>query len=281
MTDEHWIRRGLQMQALHTQGTFVMPNAWDAGSAKLLEAEGFLAIGTTSAGIAFSLGCPDGGNAVSRDQMLAAIHRIAHAVKVPVNADLESGYGPDADDVADTIRMAIEAGASGGNIEDATGDPAVPLFEIERATERIAAAHAAAAAASVSFTLTARCDAFLCGHPDALAESIRRCERYQAAGADCLFVPGLRNPHDIARLVQAVNRPINVVMGLTGTTLTVQELSRYGVRRISTGGSLARACLGLVREAATEMRDAGTFTYANRQIPDAELCKFFAENRHD
>lgn len=278
---EALMARGHQLRDLHRRGTWVMPNAWDPGSARLLQAEGFPAIGTTSAGIAFSMGCPDGGQAVSRDEMLDAIHRIARSVRVPVNADLESGYGKDASDVAETIRRVIQAGASGANIEDATGDAAHPLFGVHTATERIAAARAAADTTGIPFTLTARCDAFLCNRPDALAESIQRCLQYRDAGADCLFVPGLNSEQHITALVRAVQHPVNVVMGLTGSALTVQQLTQWGVRRISTGGSLARACLGLLRQAGQEIRDRGTFGYANRQIPDDELSAFFAQPVHD
>lgn len=272
--------RGLAMRNLHQQGTFVMPNAWDAGSARLLEAEGFQAIGTTSAGLAFSMGRPDSSDAVSRDEMLRAIEKIAGSVSIPVNADLEAGYGEHCADVAYTIALAIHAGASGGNIEDASGDASKPLFDKAHAAERIAAARAAADASGVPFTLTARCDAFLSRHPDALAQSIERCQLYRQAGADCLFVPGLREPSQVQALVQAVQAPVNVVMGLSGCSWNHADLSAWGVRRISTGGSLARACLALVRNAAREMREHGRFRFADQQIPDEELCRFFASYPH-
>lgn len=264
------------MRNLHQQGTFVMPNAWDAGSARLLEVEGFKAIGTTSAGIAFAMGRPDSADAVSRDEMLRAIERIARSVNVPVNADLEAGYGEHCAEVGYTITLAIQAGASGGNIEDASGNASSPLFDKTHAIERIAAARAAADASKTPFTLTARCDAFLFNLPDALEQSIERCELYRQAGADCLFVPGLCDPVQVQTLVHAVHAPVNVVMGLSGCNWSHAELSAWGVRRISTGGSLARACLALVRNAAREMRDEGRFHFAEQQIPDAELCRFFA-----
>ncbi|MBT0570746.1 isocitrate lyase/phosphoenolpyruvate mutase family protein [Curvibacter sp. CHRR-16] len=275
---ESLLSRGQTLRDLHRQGTWVMPNAWDAGSARLLEAEGFPALGTTSAGIAFSMGCPDGADAVNRNTMLDAIYRIARAVRIPVNADLESGYGQDAAGVADTIRLVIQAGASGANIEDATGITAAPLFALPDSVERIAAARQAADATGIPFTLTARCDAFLCKRPDALHESIERCRAYRAAGADCLFVPGLNDETSITALVKAVQHPVNVVMGLTDSTLTVQQLTQWGVRRISTGGSLARACLGLLRRAGQEIQQKGSFSYAQQQIPDAELSAFFAQS---
>lgn len=278
---EAMLARGRRLRELHRQGTWVMPNAWDPGSARLLEAEGFPALGTTSAGIAFSMGCPDGANALGRDQMLDAIQRIARAVRIPVNADLESGYGHDATEVADTIRRVIQAGASGANIEDATGHAHAPLFSLDEAVERVAAARQAADATGIPFTLTARCDVFLVKHPDALNESIRRCRQYRDAGADCLFVPGVSDEHSITTLVQAVQHPVNVVMGLTGSPLTVEQLARWGVRRISTGGSLARTCLGVLSRAGQEVRNAGTFSYAAQQIPDDELSAFFAQPVHD
>ncbi|NRF69704.1 isocitrate lyase/phosphoenolpyruvate mutase family protein [Aquincola sp. S2] len=270
--------RARAFRALHrAEAVFLMPNAWNAGSARLLEAGGFAALATTSAGIAYSLGRSDGSGAVSRSEMMDNIRRITHAVSVPVNADLEAGYGPTAADVAETIRLAIDAGAAGGNIEDATGDAAAPLFDAGTAAERIAAARAAADASGLDFTLTARSDAFLCGHPDAFDEAVQRCRLYAQAGADCLFVPGVRDSGVLAALVREVAAPMNVVMGLTGASLSVQELGAMGVRRISIGGSLARATFGLVRRAADEMRERGTFSFAEQQIPDAQLGRFFAE----
>lgn len=273
--------RGLNMRTLHQEGTFVMPNAWDAGSARLLEAEGFQAIGTTSAGIAFALGRPDSADAVTRDEMLRAIEAISRSVSVPVNADLEAGYGERSEDVAQTVALAIQAGASGANIEDASTDPHNPLFEKRRAVERIAAARAAADASGIPFTLTARCDAFLSMHPLALAESIERCQLYLAAGADCLFVPGMRESEHVRTLTQSVQAPVSVVMGLSGCSWTLADLRAWGVRRVSTGGSLARACWGLLRRAAQEMRDQGSFHFADQQIADEELCRFFAQYPRD
>ncbi|GAA6140692.1 isocitrate lyase/phosphoenolpyruvate mutase family protein [Hydrogenophaga sp. 5NK40-0174] len=255
-----------------------MPNAWDAGSARILAAEGFKAIGTTSAGIAYSLGLPDGANAVDRDCMLEAIHRISRSVDVPVNADLESGYGSTAREVGDTIRLTIEAGACGANIEDVdSSNGTTAMFTVDAAAERIEAARAAADSAGLPFTLTARCDAFLLGIPDALEESLARCQRYRAAGADCLFVPGINDITTIRHLVESLACPLNVVMGLTGNTLTVNDLAASGVRRISTGGSIARTCFGALRDAVREIQTRGSFGFANRQIPDAELSRFFLE----
>lgn len=266
-----------RFRSLHSaDGVFLMPNAWDPGSARMLAEAGFDALATTSAGIAYSLGLPDYAGAVSREKMLDCAGAIAAAVEQPVNADLESGYGADAEDVAETIALAAKAGIVGGNIEDYSGDPGAPLFDIERAVERIVAAREAADASGISFTLTARSDSFLNRVDDPLNEAILRCNRFRQAGADCLFVPGPTDADTIATLVREIDGPLNVVMGLSKDTLTVNALRDLGVRRISIGGSLARAVLGLIRNAADEMFRQGTFTYADRQIPDAELCRFFA-----
>lgn len=253
-----------------------MPNAWDAGSARLLSAQGFQALATTSAGIAFSMGWPDGDPRMTRALMLDRVREIASAVDLPVSADLESGYGTTPDDVGETIALSIAAGAVGANIEDATGDPKQPLFDLDEACDRLRAARAAADRSGLLYTLTARTDPFLVGHPDPLAEALRRGAAYRAAGADCLFVPGIRDEATIGHLVRQLDAPLTVVMGLTGTTLTVDRLRALGVRRISIGGSLARATCGLIRRAAEEMHRHGTFDFAQQQIPDAELCQFFA-----
>jgi 2-methylisocitrate lyase-like PEP mutase family enzyme len=253
-------------------GCFLMPNAWDAGSARILSAQGFSALGTTSAGITFSRGLPDGAQALGRAEMMDAVHRIASSVSVPVSADLEAGFGTGPDEVAQTVAMAIQAGAVGGNIEDANPDSPSGLYDLGLAVDRIRAARAA----SPWFTLTARTDACLTGGAQALPQAIERCQAFVQAGADCVFVPGLTTAADIERLVHEVAAPVNAVMGLASSSLTVADLRGLGVRRISVGGSLARACLGLVRRASLAMLEHGRFDYAEQQIPDAELCGFFA-----
>lgn len=266
-----------KFRALHAaDGVFLMPNAWDPGSARMLADTGFDALATTSAGIAFSLGLPDYEGAVSREKMIECAGAIAAAVDCPVSADLESGYGPDPADVARTIELAAKAGLAGCNIEDYSGDSGAPLFDRDRAIERIAAARQAADATGIAFCLTARSDSFLNRVEDPLKEAIERCNHYREAGADCLFVPGPTDADTIATLVKEIDGPVNVVMGLGKGTLSVNALGSLGVRRISIGGSLARTVLGLVREAAKEMFHQGTFGYAENQIPDAELCRFFA-----
>lgn len=271
------LQRGERFRALHTgASTFVMPNAWDPGSACILAASGFQCLATTSAGIAYSLGQPDYEGCVSRSQMMECIHSIARAVDVPVSADLEAGFGAAPQDVAETIRLAIQAGVVGGNIEDLSGEPQAPLFDIGLASERIRAARESADQSGVPFTLTARTDCYLAGVPSPFSEAVRRINRYREMGADCLFVPGVKDAETIAALVREVDGPITVVMGLTGSAFTVSQLGGLGVKRISIGGSLARSALGLVRRAAQEMFQHGTFGFAEQQIPDAELCSFFA-----
>jgi 2-methylisocitrate lyase-like PEP mutase family enzyme len=274
------IQRGLRFQQLHTaHAIFLMPNAWDAGSALMLASLGFPAIATTSAGVSFSLGFPDQEAAVSREAMLDRVGSVAAATQLPVSADLQSGYGAQPDDVGNTIKSAILAGVVGANIEDHCGNPAQPLFSLEHAVMRVRAARRAADASGVPFVLTARTDAYLAGVSMPFAEAVERCNAYREAGADCLFVPGASDPETIEALVREIQGPITVVMGLKGSPLTVPQLGSLGVRRVTIGGSLARATYGLIRKAAAEMAEFGTFTYAAQQIPDAELSQFFADQR--
>ena len=271
------IQHGERFRDLHASPqTFLMPNSWDPGSACMLAAAGFQCLATTSAGISYSLGQPDYEGCVSRSEMIDRIHLIAAAVDLPVSADLEAGFGASPEDVAETIRLAIQAGVVGGNIEDLSGDPRKPLFDIGLSAERIRAAREAADRSGIPFTLTARTDCYLAGVPSPFAEAVRRARLFREMGADCLFVPGLNDAETIASLVREVDGPINVVMGLTGTAFTVSQLGSLGVRRVSIGGSLARSALGLIRRAAQEMREHGSFSFAEQQIPDAELCSFFA-----
>ncbi len=253
-----------------------MPNAWDAGSARMLSVSGFPAIGTTSAGIAFSQGLPDYEGAVTRESMSDCIRRIAAAVSLPVSADLEAGYGIEPRQVGETIRLAIAAGAVGGNIEDFTGDSSAPLFDPALSVERIRAARNAADAAGIPFTLTARTDCYLAQVENPFSAAVERANRYREAGADCLFVPGISDPDIIKALAKEIDGPLTVVMGLSGATLCVAHLAELGVKRITIGGSLARATYGLIRQAALEMKEHGSFSFANQQIPDDELCRFFS-----
>lgn len=241
----------------------------------MLAGSGFSAIGTTSAGIAFAAGLPD-HQRMDRSRMLERIREIVASVDVPVSADLEAGYGLEPLRVAETVRLAVAAGAVGCNIED-LGNSASDLLDATLAAERIVAAREALDAAGFPFTLTARTDAFLTKHPEALAESIRRGNAFGEAGADCFFVPGIADLETIKTLVKSVDLPLTVVMGLTGNHLTAAQLQSAGVRRISIGGSLARASFGLIREAAREMRDSGTFRFADGQVPHNELCSLLEE----
>jgi 2-methylisocitrate lyase-like PEP mutase family enzyme len=272
--------RGQLLRDLHlSTQTFLMPNAWDGGSARMLASHGFPAIATTSAGIAFSLGLPDYAGAVPRADMLDCVGRVVRAVAVPVSADLEAGYGVEPARVAETIALAIATGAVGGNIEDYTGDAAAPLFDAALAADRIRAARVVADQSGIPFTLTGRTDCYLAGVDQPFAEAVRRANLFREAGADCLFVPGAADPKVIAELVREIDGPLTVVMGLKGAGLTVAQLEDLGVRRITIGGSLARATYGLIRQAAREMALDGTFHYAGGQIPDAELCAFFARHQ--
>lgn len=269
--------------ALHTNKPgFVMPNAWDVGSALILAAAGFPAIGTTSAGIAFSLGQQDyvvdnKSRGVSREEMFARMSQIAKAVRIPVNGDLEAGYGDRPEDVAATIRMAIEAGLAGGNIEDKKPlEPA--LYDETLAVERIAAARETIDAMKSRFVLTARSDAIM-GGQTGLAAAIRRSNKYREAGADCLFTPGASDMASITTLAREIHGPLNMVMGLGNATGNTHAWLAAGVQRISLGGSIARAALGFVHRAAEELRDKGTITFAEHQLPQPQLNALFAQQR--
>ncbi len=256
--------------ALHTGPGFVLPNAWDAGSARILEQVGFPAIATTSAGIAWSSGVPDGG-AVDRDTMLGHIGRIVAAVRVPVTADLEAGYGDTADEVGRTVAMTVELGAVGANLEDAR--PSGGLFAIDEAVDRIAAARAAAPAGT--FVLNARTDTYFSGQAgDVFDETVERAVRYVEAGADCVFVPGVVEADTIRRLAAAIPAPLNVVAGLANT-IDARTLFSLGVKRVSLGGSLARAALSLLERAGHELLDSGTLGFLDGAIGYADLQRRF------
>lgn len=251
--------------ALHAGPGFVVPNAWDAGSARILERVGFPAIATTSAGIAWACGVPDGG-ALDRDTMLEHVGRIVTAVGVPVTADLESGY----DDVQDTVARVAELGAVGANLEDAAGGR---LFGIDESVDRVAAARAAAPAGS--FVLNARTDTYLVGADgDPFDETVERAARYVDAGADCVFVPGVADEDTIRRLVAAIPAPLNVVAGLASTT-PAPTLFSLGVKRVSVGGSLARASLSLLERAGQELLESGTLGFLDGALSYAETQERF------
>ena len=270
-----------QFLTLHKEdGCFLMPNAWDAGSAKMLVSAGFETIGTTSAGIAFALGQPDNvfcsvDARVKKSAMLNEIESIANAVSVPVNADLEGGFGDSPKEVADTIKRAIESGAVGGNIEDYTGIEKRPLYDRSLAVERIVAAREAIESSGIPFVLVARTDRLNIGKTGGLTEAIERANLYREAGADCLFAPGASDLSTVSKLAREVNAPINVVMGLSGCDVTFSQLKETGVRRVSIGGSLSRSLYFHMRKAAYEMLRDGAFSFAQEQIPQSELNKIF------
>jgi 2-methylisocitrate lyase-like PEP mutase family enzyme len=265
-------RRHAEFVRLHAgPDIFVIPNVWDAGSARIVTQLGFSALATTSAGYAFSAGKRDSLQGLSRDEILGNAAAIVDATDLPVSADLEDGFGASPEDCAETVRQASAIGLVGGTIEDATGHPSDPIFDFGLAVERIRAA--AEAARSLPFILTARSENYLWGRPD-LADTIARLQAFEEAGAHVLYAPGLRSLDDIRAVCSSVSRPVNVVMGLVGLTATVDDLAAAGVRRISVGGSFARAALGALVAAATEVRYHGTFSYAERALSDKQASSY-------
>ena len=271
--------KAVAFRALHkAPGVFIMPNPWDAGSAFLLQHLGFKALATTSAGLAFSLAKPDGENAVTRGETLTNCRSIVDATDLPVAADLENGFGDAPEACAETIRQAAAAGLVGGSIEDSTGRADDPVFALDHAAERVRAAADAARALAFPFTLTARAENYLHGRVD-LKDTIRRLQAFQEAGADVLFAPGLRTADDIRAVTSSVDRPVNVIMGLSGVVFSADELGKMGVKRISVGSSLARAALGAFLRGAKELATEGTFTYAADAVPHGEINALFARSR--
>jgi 2-methylisocitrate lyase-like PEP mutase family enzyme len=253
-------------------GAFILPNPWDAGSARILAGLGFEALATTSAGFAFSLGRRDG--AVGRERALGHCRSIAEATDLPVAADLENCFGDDPKTVAETIGLAAARGIVGGSVEDASGDERRPIYDQALAAERVSAAAEAARALPFPFTLTARSENFLHGRAD-LDDTIRRLQAFAEAGADVLYAPGLPSLEAIRTVCAAVApRPVNVLAGLKGLAFSFDELAAAGVRRISLGGCLSRVAFGALIAAAREMREKGTFTFADHAVPMAEISKF-------
>jgi len=261
-------------QTLHERpGTFVIPNPWNAGTAKILTALGFEALATTSAGYAFSAGRRDTTAELTRNEILENAKAIVEATHLPVSADLQNGFGPSPEMCSDTIRLASSIGLAGGSIEDATGDPDIPIYDFQLAVERIAAA--AETAHTHQFFLTARAENFLHGRPN-LDDTIRRLQSFADVGADVLYAPGLPSLEAIREVCSSVSKPVNVVMGLKGATFSVEELAAVGVKRISVGGAFARAALGAFMRAAREVKDKGTFTFAADAISYAEVSNYMA-----
>jgi 2-methylisocitrate lyase-like PEP mutase family enzyme len=260
-------------RALHArEGAFIIPNPWDAGTARLLAHLGFEALATTSAGYAFAIGQRD--NSVGRDKMMEHVRDIVSATDLPVSADLENGFGDDPGTVAETFRLAAATGLAGASIEDSTGRLGDPIYEHGLAVERVRAAADAVRSLSFPFTVTGRAENYLVGRPD-LKDTIRRLQAYQEAGADVLYAPGLTSRDDIAAVVGSVDRPVNVVMGLQGVQLSLADLSEIGVKRVSVGSALSRAALGAFLRAAREMRERGTFTFAADAVSYRDLSAMF------
>ena len=245
-----------EFRRLHESGCFVMPNPWDRGSAIFLQKLGFKALATTSAGFAWSVGRAD--NAVTLAQVLGHLKKIANTVSVPVNADFEGGYAREPAGVAANVERAVSTGIAGLSIEDSTGDKNAPLFEFSLAVERIMAARSAIDRTGSSVVLTGRSEGFIVGRPD-LKETVKRLEAYAAAGADCLYAPGIRTPEDISAVVKAVApKPVNLLVH--GNWITVAQATELGVRRISIGGALAKSAWNGLTKTAQEIVEHGTFS---------------------
>jgi 2-methylisocitrate lyase-like PEP mutase family enzyme len=271
--------RARLFRALHERpGIFVMPNPWDAGTAKLFASLGFEALATTSFGFANALGRVDGTLAVSREELISNCREIAQATELPVNADLENGYADDPRDAAEIIRMAAEAGVVGGSIEDATGNDAKPIYDFGLAVERVAAAAEVAHSLPFPFTFTARAENFLHGRRD-LVDTVKRLQAFAKAGADVLYAPGLRDLATIRQVVAAVSKPINIVMSAADPDLTTQQLADAGVKRISVGGSLSRLAFAALRDAALAMRDQGSYRWVRDALPARDMKAIFSAPR--
>jgi len=265
--------KGQKFRELHERDhAFIIPNPWDVGSARLLTNLGFEALATTSAGYAFSVGRRDGR--IGRDETIVHATAIALATDLPVSADLENGFGDTLESIAETFKLAAKAGLAGGSIEDTSDHADGSVYEIGRAADRVRAAAAVVHNLPFRFTLTARSENYLVGRPD-LKDTIQRLQAYQEAGADVLYAPGLTRKVDIASVVSSVDRPVNVIMGLQGVQLSQADLSAIGVRRISVGSALSRAALGAFLRAAREMREHGTFNFADEAVSYREISAMF------
>ena len=264
-----------KLRKLHEgPGAFLIPNPWDAGTARMLSALGYEALATTSAGLAFSLGRRDGEGLLTREEVLAHVRAIVAACDLPVSADLENGFGDAPEKVAETIRLGAQAGLVGGSIEDATGDARRPIYDPGHAVERVRAAVEAARSLPFPFTLTARAENFLHGRSD-LDDTVRRLQAFADAGADVLYAPGLPSLQAIQSVCAAVApRPVNALIGAAGRSMA--ELAAAGVRRISMGSALHRAAMGAFLNAAKEMKERGTFAFLEQSVPFAELSNFMA-----
>ena len=267
-------------RALHEHGCFVIPNPWDIGSARYLQHLGFKALATTSAGFAFSQGLPDSDHVVSLDRSLSHIGEIAAAVDLPVSADFSSGYGKEPSDVANNVTLCVATGVAGLSIEDATGEPAAPLYDLSLAIDRVRAAHEAIDRSGSDVLLTARAECYHVGHPNALRESIRRLQAYAAAGADVLFAPGPQSREDIKTLVDAVRpKPFNLLV-VRDVGFGVDDIAALGVRRISVGGALALAGWTAFTRAARSLKTNGSFAGLADLVPYSEINGFLETDFH-
>ena len=269
------LQKARAFRALHARaGAFIVPNPWDAGTAKILAALGFEALATTSLGLAASLGRPDGAGAVSRREVLDNCAAIAAATDLPVSADLENCYADEPRAAAEMIRLAAEAGMVGGSIEDANGARAKPIYDFQLAVERVQAAAETARSLAFPFVLTARAENFMHGRRD-LDDTIRRLQAYEKAGADVVYAPGLRDLATIRTVASSVSKPLNVVVGMLEPGITAEQLADAGVKRISIGGALARLALASFIKGAREMKDRGAFGWLAAAVPTNELQTYF------
>ncbi len=266
-----------RFRALHERpGAFIIPNPWDAGTARILASLGFEALATTSAGLAFSLGVKEG--VVSKATALAHCRTIVEATSLPVSADLEKGFGDSPEEVAQTIRDAAATGLAGCSIEDHTGRQSEPIYDFNLASERIQAAVESKRALPHDFILTARCENFLWGRRD-LDDTIKRLQQFESAGADVLYAPGLGDLESIRTVCASLSKPVNVVMGMPGARFGLRELEEAGVKRVSVGSALSRAAFGAFVRAAKEMKAQGTFDFASDAIGFKEVEAYFENNR--
>jgi 2-methylisocitrate lyase-like PEP mutase family enzyme len=264
-------------RSLHESGCFVLPNPWDRGTARYLAHVGFKALATTSAGFAFSRGLPDQVTAITVQTMLSHIRDIVESTSLPVNADFQNGYADEPEDVRANVTRCIDTGVAGLSIEDATGNAEAPLYDRELAIERVRAARAAIDDSGIPVVFTARCEAWLAGHPEARQTALDRLVAFADAGADCLYAPGARKPEDIAAIVQAVSpKPVNVLVSSPG--LTVAQLADLGVRRISVGSALSRVAWGAFMRAAESIAETGSFDSFAESSTFADLNKLFAKS---
>jgi 2-methylisocitrate lyase-like PEP mutase family enzyme len=268
-----------RFRELHGSGCFVLPNPWDVGTAVYLEHLGFEALATTSAGFAFSRGLPDNVSAVTRGAMLTHISEVVEATGLPVNADFQTGYADEPEDVATNVALCIATGVAGLSIEDASGDTSAPLYDFNLAVERIRAARAAIDASGVPVVLTGRCEAWLVGQPDAARVSLERLVAYADAGADCLYAPGVRDHGEIAAIVKAVSpKPVNVLVSRPNPAMSVSRLADLGVRRVSIGSALALVAWGAFIRAAKSMAATGSFEAFADATPYSELNDLFSNS---